>query len=115
MREKNQSTHAEALEGIAHSLPALIRASKIQSRAAAFGYQAPQSEGKPMSEQEIGDALFALAARAMQAGIDPEAALTDATERFMNRFAKLERTLVQNERASSSLTEAEKAALWKTR
>ncbi len=111
--KKGQSSHAEALEGVAHSLPALLRASKILSRAAAFGYQPPQAD--KADEQAIGDELLALAQRAMQAGIDPEAALSAATQRFIDRFAKLEQTLAQNGRAPTSLTADEAARLWKIR
>ena len=114
MLKKGQSSHAEALEGVAHSLPALLRASKILSRAAAFGCQLPQAGG-PDGEQAIGDAIFALAQCAVRAGIDPEAALSAATQRFIDRFAKLEQTLARNGRAFASLTAEEAAELWKIR
>ena len=111
MQEKGQSSHAEALEGIAHSLPALLRASKILSRAAAFGYRPPKTE--PADAQAIGDALLVLAQRAIYAGIDPESALSDATQRFVDRFAKLEQTLEKSGRSPASVTADETAALWK--
>lgn len=111
MQEKGQSSHAEALEGIAHSLPALLRASKILSRAAAFGYEPPKTE--PADAQAIGDALLVLAQRAIYAGIDPESALSDATQRFVDRFAKLEQTLEKSGRSPASVTADETAALWK--
>ena len=112
MREKGQNSHAEALEGIAHSLPALMRASKIQLRAAAFGYQPPQTE-KTDDEQIVGDELFALVKRAACAGIDPETALSKATQRFIDRFAKLEQMLKCSGRSPASLTADETAQLWK--
>ena len=113
MREKGQSSHAEALDSIAHCLPALLRASKIQSRAVAFGYQMPQL--KAADEQNVGDELFYIVQRAVQAGIDPEAALSGATQRFIDRFAKLEQTLKRNGRFPASLTADKTAKLWEIR
>ena len=114
LREKGQNSHAEALESIAHSLPALMRASKVQSRAAAFGYQPPQAEGTA-DALIIGDELFALVQRAVRVGIDPESALSDAIQRFIERFAKLEQALERDGRSPASLTADETAGLWRIR
>lgn len=61
-------------EGVPFAQPALSLTAKLVHRAARFGIQ-DQVLPEPMSESDVGDALFELAKRAAQLGIDPEAAL----------------------------------------
>jgi tetrapyrrole methylase family protein / MazG family protein len=85
------------------SLPALARASKVQRRAAGFGFDWRTREaaiGKlreelteleaaaspEEAEAELGDVLFAAAAVARRLGVDPESALRRTTTRFANRY-----------------------------
>jgi tetrapyrrole methylase family protein/MazG family protein len=87
------------------TLPALARASKVQRRAAGFGFDwrtregamakvreelAELEEAQPEAvEGELGDVLFALAAVARGLGVDPESALRKATRRFGERFERM--------------------------
>lgn len=126
-REKGYTTHAQSLEAVARSLPALWRARKVQKRAGEAGFQwtdtaAPLSkveeevgelrqavtEGSNV-EEELGDALFALVSLARQPDIDPEKALHRATDKFISRFAAME-SLAGRDLAS--LNAAEWRALW---
>jgi tetrapyrrole methylase family protein/MazG family protein len=87
------------------TLPALARASKVQRRAAGFGFDWRSVEGAlgkvreeigeleeappERTEDELGDVLFAVAALARTLNVDPEAALRKATRRFAERFERM--------------------------
>ena len=79
-REKNR---ASVTEGIPLGQPALALTAKLVERATRAGvevsYTAPEA---PPGEAEVGARLFALAAEATRAGIDPELALRAAALRF---------------------------------
>ena len=96
-KEKKQETAADAIEAVARSLPALWRAEKICSKAIkadilpagaedAEKALAVTSEVIPDSdepEKAVGDMLFAAVRVAKALGVDPEQALTGATDRFV--------------------------------
>ena len=96
-----------ALDGVAISLPALLRAQKLQSRAARVGFDWPDTQGprdkiaEEMTEvaeatddahrhEEVGDLLFAVVNYARKLGVDAESALRDANLKFARRFAAME-------------------------
>ena len=98
-RERGQARGGEGdlFEGIPTTLPALMRAAKLQGRGSegleADSVDAARSEfdrsaqalvavDGPGAIQGVGDALFALVALARQMDVDPERALRDANERF---------------------------------
>ncbi|MBV8119916.1 MAG: nucleoside triphosphate pyrophosphohydrolase [Alphaproteobacteria bacterium] len=107
-------TRESVLDGVALALPALLRAAKIQQRAARIGFDWPKAapvidklgeeiaelEGELQQpdgsvnhariEDEMGDILFAAANLARKLDIDPEAALRKATEKFERRFRRVE-------------------------
>jgi MazG family protein len=82
--ERAARGETSAMDGVPLALPALLRARKLVSRAERAGL-APGTEAEPVTEREIGERLFALAALAQRAGIDPEQALRDANARFEER------------------------------
>jgi MazG family protein len=104
-------TRESELDGVAQALPALVRAAKIQRRAARLGFDWPEARpvvakvieetseleaeldagAEPARiEDEVGDLLFAVANLARKLEIDPEAALHRATAKFERRFRRLE-------------------------
>ena len=118
------------LDGVALALPALLRADKIQKRAARIGFDWPDARPvfdklkeeiaeleaelqKPAErralEDEMGDILFAAANLARKLDIDPEAALRHATAKFERRFRRVE-TLAAECATGSDLDALE--ALW---
>jgi len=121
-----KSEDASALAGVAGALPALLRAEKLQKRAARTGFDWPDPEGarekviEEMDEvreatsdahrfEELGDLLFAVVNWARKLGIDPEAALRAANGKFEKRFRAMEDMAGD---AFAGLSLDEKEALW---
>jgi ATP diphosphatase len=115
-----------ALDGVALALPALMRAEKLQKRAARVGFDWPDLEGpraKVIEEldelaaaetdaeklDEAGDLLFAAVNVARSHGIAPEDALRHANAKFERRFRAME-VLAGGDFAARSLDAQE--ALW---
>lgn len=121
-----------ALAGVPASLPGLLRAQRIQHRAARIGFDwdgplpalekvreetaeteaALRADRPDEVQREIGDLLFAAVNVARLAGADPEAALQGAVDRFRRRFQWMEDAAGDDGRALSSMTLAEMERLW---
>ena len=128
------SEPAGALDGVARALPALLRAEKIQKRAARVGFDWKQTDpvidkieeelGELRAElmagnvdparltDELGDVLFAVANLARHCKIDPEAALRATNDKFERRFRHVERRLAEAGRKPADATLEEMEALW---
>lgn len=117
------------LDDVPMALPSLIRAEKLQKRAARVGFDWPdvnfvydkiQEELAEVKEatspehrkEEIGDVLFVMANLARHYQIDPEEALRNANRKFENRFGYIERTLAASGTSCESATLEEMEALW---
>ncbi|WEK42765.1 MAG: nucleoside triphosphate pyrophosphohydrolase [Candidatus Sphingomonas colombiensis] len=121
-----KSLDHSALAGVALALPALLRAEKLQKRAARVGFDWPDASGArakideeleeienaPEQEvaEEIGDLLFAVVNWARHQGVDPEAALRGANAKFERRFRDMEDAAGA---AFPGLSLDEKEALWR--
>lgn len=80
----NRSTVTEALEGVAKTLPALMRAGKLAKKAAKGGLYVPE-EGT-LSEEELAEALFSLAAQAQMKGWSAEELLDRRCAAFIREM-----------------------------
>ena len=91
--ERAQKAQHSALDDIPRSLPALMRAQKIQKRCANVGlYEARQAVvDQAKLEEEMGDLLFATVNLARHLGTKAEIALQKANEKFERRFREVER------------------------
>ncbi len=97
-REKNQNTHFSAMDSVARSLPALMRAEKLQSKAKKAGLPVKSAEEilahiKNLLESEnvdIGSLLFDVVALSRAINVNPEQELDTRNERFIENFKKLE-------------------------
>jgi ATP diphosphatase len=105
--ERGAKGAESALDGVAIGLPALLRAEKLQKRAARTGFDWPDASGPRAKideelaevetatsdaerEEEVGDLLFAVVNWARKLNIDPEAALRAANAKFERRFKAME-------------------------
>ena len=118
-----------ALSGVALALPALMRAEKLQKRAARVGFDWPDVAGpadKVREEllelaeakaadhraEEAGDLLFAAVNLVRKSGTAPEDALRAANAKFERRFHAMEALAAARNQQFSSLTLDEQEALW---
>ncbi|MCI2393559.1 nucleoside triphosphate pyrophosphohydrolase [Aliiroseovarius sediminis] len=120
------------LDGVAIGLPALLRAMKLQKRAARVGFDWPDigpvldkitEEAHELAEardtlgpdevrEELGDLLFVVANLARHLDVDPEEALRNANAKFERRFQGIERRLANQGRSPDHATLNEMDALW---
>jgi nucleoside triphosphate diphosphatase len=112
-RIKRRERNGRTLAGIVATLPPLLKAYRLQERAAAVGFDWPTVEG-PLAkvreelgevvaelnsgaaagvalESELGDLLFAVVNLARKAGVEPSLALDAANRKFQHRFERVER------------------------
>lgn len=131
-KEKNQNSVTDTLESVARSLPGLIRAEKVQHKAAKVGFdwenitgaldkvreeteevaRAVAGDGDPV--EELGDLLFAAVNAARFVHTDPEQAIQDATDKFIRRFARVEQAAQEAGKSLADMSLAEMDALWDT-
>ena len=110
-RERAAAGRTSVLDGLPLALPALVRALKLQQRAARVGFDWPQAREvldkldeemeelraelvrgeRTRLEDEVGDLLFTLVNLARKLEIDPETALRRANAKFERRFRTVER------------------------
>jgi tetrapyrrole methylase family protein/MazG family protein len=118
-----------ALDGISRALPALAASQEMQERAANLGYDWPsidgvldkvreevgelvEAEGAEHRAEELGDLLFVLVNVGRKTGIEVEAALRAANDKFRRRFRHVERAAAGQGVALRDMTFEQLDALW---
>ncbi len=130
--EKGKAMPAGYLQNLAPGLPALMRAQKLQKKAAKVGFDWPDiapvigkireetneleaalaTGDKGELEHELGDMLFSIVNLARKLGIDSESALAGTNERFTRRFHSVEQQLTANGQPLGTATLVEMDAAW---
>ena len=131
-RERAARKHG-LLDDVPAALPALLRALKLQQRAATVGFdwdsapkvvekiaeeaaeiaEAQKAGASPdRLEDEIGDLLFAVANLARHLKIDPENALRSTNAKFIRRFRAIEKALAGQNRTLAEASLDEMESLW---
>ena len=130
--ERAGKKQSGALDGVAVGLPSLLRAYKLQNRAARVGFDWPstdqvidkiQEEAAELVEardeltheemtEEFGDLMFVMANLARHLKIEPEEALRAANAKFTRRFEGVEAKLAEIGKTPAQSDLAEMDALW---
>lgn len=127
-----EKTRTHYLDGVAAALPALMRAEKIQKKAARVHFDwnhiadvlakvdeelgeakaAIESGKRDQITDEVGDLLFAVTNLARKCGVDAESTLQSATDKFVARFNQLEERVRANGQQLGDLPLDELDAIW---
>ncbi|MDR2174529.1 MAG: nucleoside triphosphate pyrophosphohydrolase [Synergistaceae bacterium] len=134
---KNKKEPSSVLAGIPKGLPPLLKAHRIQGKAAHVGFDWPRGDPAPLFdklyeeadelrqaaargaakteahvEEELGDLLFMTVNLARHLDVDPDAALSRACDKFSSRFRDVERSAAAAGRRLDSCTLSELNAFW---
>jgi tetrapyrrole methylase family protein / MazG family protein len=131
-QEKTATQTTSVLDGVPRQLPSLLRAQRLQDKAARVGFDWSQVEqvweklaeelqelrtamsgaSRAKIEEELGDALFSLVNLARFLEINPDEALHKTTTKFIQRFQFIERELSRQGKTPKQADLAEMEALW---
>lgn len=129
---KLQEGKKSVLEGVPKSLPALVKASRIQDKAAGIGFDWEASSqvlekvkeeltelqteieqgNQEKIEEELGDVLFSLINYARFLEVDPESALEKTNKKFIKRFQYLEQKAQESNKSLQEMTLTEMDFFW---
>jgi MazG family protein len=131
---KKKNPLSGVLDGVAITLPALVRAFKLQKRAASVGFDWPNHEGafEKLSEEinelkveieaptraieklkdELGDVLFSVVNLARKLKLDPEECLKSGNFKFKTRFEEIELILKRNKKTFDDVSLDDLEKLW---
>lgn len=132
LKEKEKGGNKTVLGGVPSALPAMIKAARIQEKAANVGFDWEKredvwnkvkeeiseveteikSKDKIRLEAEFGDLLFAVINAARLYGVNPENALEHTNRKFIDRFNYIEAGAKKQGKHVSDLTLAEMDAFW---
>ncbi|MBC8536757.1 nucleoside triphosphate pyrophosphohydrolase [Feifania hominis] len=130
--EKHQRSQTEVLESVPKYFPALMRAEKLQAKAAKVGFDWPSAEGalEKLDEEraelaaairegdaahideELGDLLFSVVNVSRFLKVDSEESLSRTSEKFIRRFAAMERAAAAAGKQLEQLSLDEMDKLW---
>ena len=131
-RTKHRDTDTDVLRSISKALPSLMRAQKLGSKSRKWGFdfdnaydaskkiaeetaeamEAYASGDKDRTAEEFGDLLLAVVNAARLAGVDAEKALYDANEKYIARFAEVERLCLENGHSVTETPVEKKEEFW---
>lgn len=131
-KEKKYNTVTEELNGVANALPALVRAKKVQSKAAKVGFDfenVEEASKKVIEElnevlteykfgnqsrilEEVGDLIFSCVNVARFLNINPEDSLQKTTDKFIKRFDYIEDGAIKMNKKVEELDIKEMDQLW---
>jgi len=120
------------LEGVPKSLPAVVKASRIQEKVAGVGFDWEKPEqvwekvqeelselneeiktgNKENTEKEFGDVLFSMINYARFIGVNPENALEKTNKKFINRFQYLEQAAKEEGKDITNMSLTEMDVYW---
>ena len=129
LKQEERGEGASLLDSVPRQMPALGRSQSIQRRVAQVGFDWPEIDGvmEKLSEEiaelkqaedeesrarEFGDVLFTLVNIARRMGIDSEAALRAANQRFARRFKYMEEACHRRGMDFARLSLEEQNAMW---
>lgn len=130
--KRKEKKGGSILEGVPSQLPALLRAHRLQDRAARVGFdwehvdqvfekveeemaefkEAFKEKKKKRMEEELGDLLFALVNIARFLEMNPEDALRKTISRFISRFRYIEESIIKQGRSMKGVSIDEMERLW---
>ncbi len=129
-QERSLSTQADLMKDVPAGIPALMRAAKVQKKAAQVGFdwtRAQDALSKVHEEaeealaemeasrdpgEELGDLFFSVVNVARLCSKDPEALLMQATEKFIRRFESMENLIISDGKSLEHLTMTEMDVYW---
>ena len=129
-KNKTHTTQSETMEALCKCLPALMRAEKIQKRAAKVGFDWPDISGARDKlseeireldesieclgniEEELGDLLFSVVNMGRFLQVDCERALEKANKKFISRFSRMERIAAERGQCLEALSLETLENLW---
>ncbi len=129
---EKKDTHESALSGIPRTAPALLKAFRLQQKAARFGFdwekwqdvlakseeeiselmKAIESGNEAQIEEEIGDLLFSVVNLARFLKVDPETALNRMNKKFIERFHYVEKKLAEKGKTLNDSNLEEMDSFW---
>jgi len=125
LKTKEKDGNKRVLSGVPETMPSVLKAYRMQGKAAAVGFDWEKREqvwekvqeeirefNENPSEEEMGDVLFSLINASRLYDINPDTALEKTCEKFRRRFTYLEEHTIREGRDLSSLSLAEMDALW---
>ncbi len=130
--ERKNKDQTSTMDGVALALPALMRAQKLQKRAARKGFDWPSAEGvmDKLSEEleelasamnsgngreireEFGDVLFTIVNAGRKLGIDCEESLRESSYKFESRFNGMEKEINAEYEENSNISLDQMEELW---
>ncbi|MBR3879206.1 MAG: nucleoside triphosphate pyrophosphohydrolase [Clostridia bacterium] len=128
--EKQRNTLTDKLRSIPPMLPALMRAQKVGKKASFFDFptteevyaklyeeidevkEAAESGDKAAVTEEMGDLLLTVTSLARKLGVDSEQALFNATNKFLDRFEKVENAVLGQGKNVEDMTMTELDEVW---